>query len=330
MQPTRISHSCRILLVLLCLLIAPGAVASATETVDRIVAIVNDDIIRAKELEEAYRRFSEQRSPADALAGKAQERFYEQRNEVLNLLINRTLADQVIESEGLSVSSAEIDNAIEQVKSMNYYTDEDLRQSLRMNGMDMDTYREEIRHQILQSKLVNRKVKSSVVITDADIREYYESHPEKYQEQPQYRLKNIFMALEDPSSPDEREKLRKRMDQAMAELDEGKSFESVAGKYSEGSNASKGGELGNFALDDLQKELQSVIKILSPGDISDIVETDQGFQIFYLEDIVQPSNASLESVSREIRELLYQQAVDKKYQGWIETLREEAHIQIIR
>ncbi len=329
MQTIKISCPVRALLVLFCLVMASVPAVSAAETVDRIVAIVNDDIIRLKELEAAVNSGAEQMRAGGSPAGSLTEDVQGRRDEILNFLINRTLADQVTEEEGISVSRAEIDQAIERVRSMNDLTEEELRRSLQMNGMDMETYREEIRRQILQSKLVNRKVKSRIVITDADIREYYENHPEKYREKVKYRLKNIFMAADDSSGGKNREKIRQRMTEAMTELENGKPFEAVAEKYSEASNASKGGELGAFFLDDLQKELRSVIKNLSPGEISPIVETEQGLQIFFLEEMVKPPGESLEAVSGEIRSLLYDQAVDKKFQEWIENLRKDAHIKII-
>ncbi len=329
MQTIKMNCPLRALVFLFVLFMAGGPAVAAAETVDRVVAIVNDDIIRLKELEAAMESASEQMRAAGSPARSISEELEGRRNEVLNHLINRTLADQVIEEEGISVSSTEIDQAMERVRSMNDLTEEDLRRSLKMNGLDMETYREEIRRQILQSKLVNQKVKSSIVITDADIREYFENHPEKYQEKTKYRLKNIFMGLDESTDDNEREAIRQRMAEARMELEKGEPFEAVAKKYSEGGNASEGGELGDFFLDDLQKELQPVVKNLAPGETSQIVETEQGFQLFYLAERVNPPGQSLESVSGDIRRLLYDQAVEKKFQEWIENLRKDAHIKII-
>jgi len=301
-----------------------------TETVDRVIAVVNDDIIRLQELKEALAPIIEQIRARDFSPAKTRELIEQKRDEVLNSLIQRTLADQVIEREGITVSDAEVDAAIERVKQMNNSTDEELRRSLRMNGMDMKTYRKELRRQILQSKLVNRKVKSNIVITDADIREYYEKHNETASDQKQYHLKNIFMACSAPRDPDRCLKARQKMRQALDELESGRSFESVARKYSEGSNASDGGDLGAFSLDDLQKKLQPVIQNLSPGEASGLVETDQGLQIFYLAEISSPSKQRVAARSEKIRKKLYQEAVDAKFQEWIKELREASHIQIIQ
>ena len=302
----------------------------ATETIDRIVAIVNEDIIRLKELNNAFDPVAQQIYAKNYPETKEQALLYEKRIEVLNQLIEEVLADQVIKQKGITVSPEEIDNAIEQIKSMNYYTDEDLRRYLAMSGIDMETYREEIRQQILRSKLVNREVKSSIVITDTDIREYYENHPETYQGKSHYHLKNIFVSYGADGDEATRKQGRQKIEEAMAELNSDKAFEDIARQYSEAGNASEGGELGSFALSDLQEDLQPVIENLSSGEISGIVETEQGFQIFYLKEIITPQGKSLDSVAEDIRNILYDKAVDEKFNEWIDKLRTESHIKIIR
>lgn len=308
---------------------APGMI-SAAEVVDRIVAVVNEDIIRLKELNTAFEPVAQQIYAEDYAESKEQEVLYEKRIEVLNQLIEEALADQVIQQKGITVSSQEIDNAIEQIKSMNHFTDEQLRHYLDMNGMDMADYREKIRQQILRSKLVDREVKSSIVITEADIREYYENHPDKYKGKPEYQLKNIFIPYDGDKNGNDPAQAREKISEAMAAIDEGKAFEEVAKIYSEASNASDGGDLGNFALSDLQTDLQSVIKGLEPGQASSVVETERGFQIFYLADIVRPADKPLDEVSDEIRNILYEQAVDRKFNEWLDSLRAESDIKIIR
>ena len=316
--------------VLLVMNFAASSLVSASETVDRIVAIVNEDIIRLKELNSAFEPVAEQIYAKNHAASKEQEVLYEKRIEVLNQLIDEALADQVIQQKGIAVSPEEIDNAIEQIKSMNYYTDEALRRYLNMNGMDMAAYREQIRQQILRSKLVNREVKSSIVITESDIREYYENHPKKYKGKPEYHLKNIFVTYGEDAGGDDRAKAREKISDAMAAINNGRPFEEAARKYSEASNASDGGELGNFALSDLQKDLQPVIKDLEPGHASDVVETERGLQIFYLAEIVNSADKPLDEVSGDIRSILYEQAVDRKFNEWLDSLRAESHIKIIR
>jgi len=328
------SFSCRryfgagFVLFILCLQTIGGV--SATETVDRVVAVVNEDIIRLKELNVAFQPVAQEVYAKNYGDSKEQEILYEKRTEVLNRLIEETLVDQAVQKRGISVSSAEIDNALENIKSMNSFTDDDLRGYLSMNGMDMETYRNEIRQQILRSKLVNREVKANIVITDEEIRDYYESHPEKYEKKPKYHLKNIYVPhAEDAGAPAGRTG-RDKISEAMAELNKGRAFESVAREYSESGNASNGGDLGSFVLNDLRKDLKPVIKALQAGETSSIVETEQGFQIFYLKEIVKAPAKPFDAVADDIRSILYEQAVDEKFDEFLSSLRNASHIEITR
>lgn len=295
--------------------------AFSAEIVDRIVAVVNDDIIRLKELNQAVAPMEKQiREKNDPLL-REQEEIYKIRTEVLNNLIDEALADQEIREAGIFVEEREIDSAIEQVKAANYYSDEDLRQALTASGITMDAYREEIRHQMQRNKLVSQKIESKIIVTDSDIEAYYSAHPEKYASRKKYFLQNILITdpLEDP-----------KIQTVYEQLEKGMPFEEAAGMYSQAPNAAEGGRLGFFALEDLTETIRTAVGDLSPGEFSAVTETEQGLQIFYVREIKETPGRSLEDAEDEIRRLLYEENVNRKFQAWIETLRQEAHIKIIR
>ncbi len=297
--------------------------ARAAEVVDRIVAIVNDDIIRLSDLNSQFEPIEQRiRSRGLPFAQEA-EALYEARRELIQDLIDEKLADQVIREAGIRAGQGEIDAAIERIKASNRLTEEDLRQALQARGMSMEDYREDIRQQILRNKLIDRKIKSRIVITEGDIREHFESNPEKYGLTGKYRLQNIFM----PYGGDENETLRK-METALDELKAGASFSETAKSYSMGPNASDGGELGTFAFDDLSDHLRPVLLDLEPGDFTDIIETQLGYQIFYLADVEEPEEREVEDAMREIEQQLYEQKVEEKFDEWLESLRESAHIRV--
>mgnify|MGYP006288582217 CR=1 FL=1 len=317
---------CIACLVSLCVPITAGA----AEVVDRVVAVVNDDIIRLRELNQALAPIERQIRSEGLSAEETQKQLFEARERVLDELIKETLADQQIADTGIQVDESDVDAAIEQIKSRNYYTDEDLRQALQMQGMTMEQYRGEIKSQMLRSRLVNRKIKSKIVITDEDIRRYYKAHPEKYGGTVKYKLRNILMQYPEIGGREAKAGVKEEMGSVLDQLKQGASFEKMARRYSEAGNASDGGELGKFDIDDLSGKLKPVIRELEAGEFSDIVETEQGFQIFYVQDIVKTDPEPLEKVSDKIENTLYEQRVNEKYNAWIQSLREDAHIRIIR
>ncbi|MEJ2641437.1 MAG: peptidyl-prolyl cis-trans isomerase, partial [Desulfosarcinaceae bacterium] len=235
--------------------------------------------------------------------------------------------DQEIKRLGLTISSAEVDSMLERIKEVNYLTDEELRAALKREGTTLAAYREELKKQLLRTKLVNIEVKSKIVVTDADIKAYYNAHQDLYAGEPEYHLRNIVLAIPDAEAAPA---VRKRMEAVVAHLKAGLSFAEAARRYSESVLAEEGGDLGRISLSTLSKEIRDALRGLKPGEFSDIVVTDQGLQLFYVEDLYPAAGRSLAEASAEIEDKLYKQIVDEKFNTWLENLRSQAHIKIVK
>ena len=111
---------------------------------------------------------------------------------MLKRLIEQKLKDQEIKRSNITVDENEIDSAIERIKETSFFTDEDLREALARDGMTIETYREEMKEQILRSKLINYKIKSKIVITKEDIKAYYDSHKDDYSGETKYHFDPNF------------------------------------------------------------------------------------------------------------------------------------------
>ena len=120
------------------------------------------------------------------------------------------------------------------------------------------------------------------------------------------------------------------MAEVLEKLRAGQSFESMAKLYSESPLAESGGDLGMFELDTLSKQIRTAVADLKAGEFTQVLDTEQGFQIFALQEKVTIPGTPLEEVSEEIGDTIYSEILDKKYQSWLETLRKRAHIKIIR
>ena len=306
-----------------------GHPAFSAEVVDRIVAVVNDDIIRLTELNKAVAPLEKEIRLKDYAPEKEQEEIYRIRQEMLNSLIDDKLADQEIKTAGIFVDEQEIDQAIEQVKKANYYSDEELRSALTASGISMSDYRNEIKKQMHRNQLVNQKIKSKIIITESDVTAYYNDHPEIYAPQKKYMIRNILIPVDPGADASAKQAILTKMENIHKQLSEGAAFDKMAREHSDAVNADDGGKLGLFALDELAANIKAVVAPLKPGAFSPIVETDQGFQIFYVEEIQDSGGKELSEVADEIRQTLYEDAVNKKFQSWIETLRKDAHIKII-
>lgn len=306
------------------------AKAESAEVVDRIVAVVNDDIITLFELNLSFKPYEEKIRKLGYSTDKEHQMLFKVREDMLNRLIYQKLQDQEVERLKIKIDEPEIDQTIERIKEENFYTDEDLRLTLANEGLTMEEYRGRIKEQILRTRLVNIKVKSKIVITNEDIKFYYENHQDKYGGKKKYHLYNIVIKA--PLFADEREKdkIKARMDEILTELKAGKSFENMAQTYSESFLGAEGGDLGLFRLDKLSPQLRNTIKDMKAGEFTPVLDTDQGFQIFLVKEIVQTSGKPLEDVSHEIGEILFNEIVEKKFQSWLEDLRKQSVIKIIQ
>jgi peptidyl-prolyl cis-trans isomerase SurA len=300
------------------------------EIVDRIVAVVNDDIITLFELNRSIEPYEDKIHALGYPEEKERRMFFKVREGVLNQLIDKKIEDQQIKRSNIKISEEQIDQTIEQVKEKNFFTDEDLRHALAKDGLTMEAYRDKIKGEILRTRLVNLEVKSKIVITEEDIAAYYEKHLDTYGGKQKYHLRNILITI--PTFADESKKLevQAKTDEILNELKAGESFETAARNYSESSTASDGGDLGLFEIDSLSPQLQKAIKGMKPGEFTPVLETDQGYQIFFLQEIIKSPGKSLEEVSPDIQQILFEENTNKKYQEWIEGLRKKSVIKIIQ
>jgi peptidyl-prolyl cis-trans isomerase SurA len=312
--------------LLLCLLIGSASMARA-EVVDRVVAVVNDDIVLLSELDKALIPYYQKIAATGYSEAQARQMRFKAREDVLAQMVNETLTAQEIKRLGLTVGNAEIDSMIERIKEVNYLTDEALRAALLREGTTLADYREELKEQLLRTKLVNIEVKSKIVVTTADIKAYYDDHADRFAGEMAYHLRNIMLAIPDAATAPA---VRKRMEAIVAELKAGRAFADAARQYSESVLAAEGGDLGKISLSTLSEEIRDALDGLKEGDFTDILVTDQGLQLFFIESMESAGGRSLAEASAEIEDTLFKQIVDAKFNTWLENLRSQAHIKLIK
>jgi len=313
-----------------CVLIAAASTGSVraqkSELVDRIVAVVNGDIVTLYDLNRAFKPYEVNIKALRYPPEQERQTLFQVRSDVLNQLIDSQLADQQVKRYQISVTQKEIDTTIERLKEARSFTDEQLRQGLAAQGLTMEEYRKEIESQILRTKLVNREVKSKIVITKDDIKAYYETHKQKYAGSRKYYLWNIFIKASDY----ERDAALKEIQAVEAKLKQGASFEALVKQLNESSSPAKGTDLGLYRRDELSAQLQKVVENLKAGEYSQVLETNFGYQIIYVQDIQETPPKPLEELETDIKQILYNEYVDNRYQEWLGEMRARSYIKIIQ
>ena len=178
--------------------------------------------------------------------------------------------------------------------------------------------------------MISRAVKSKIVITSEDIKTYYENHKDVYSGKKKYHLRNIIMKV--AADADETKKLMifKNIEAVLSKLKQGEPFDKLARIYSDSPLASEGGDLGLFEVKDLSPQLQEAVKVLKGGEYTPVLDTDQGYQIIYVQEIQKSPGKTLEESTSEISQKLYKDTVNRKYESWLNDLKSRSHIKIIR
>ena len=256
--------------------------------------------------------------------------LFKVRSDLLKELVDRKLADQEIKRNKLVVSDEEIDNTIEQLKSSRSFTDEQLRAGLAEQGVTLEDYRKEMKEQLLRSRLINVEVKSKIVVTDQNIQAYYDSHREKYVGEQKFHLWNIYVVLDQYAQDSEKRTALKNMESILSKLNQGEAFQELIGDDFAAALGAKGGDLGLFLIKELSPQLKKIVENMKTADFSEIIDMDKGYQILFLEKIIEANSKSVEEVRGEIEDILFKELINDKYQEWLEDLRRRSHIKIIQ
>lgn len=309
--------------------------AGAAEVVDRIVAVVNDEIIVLQEINTEVDTYLQSNQQQIEAAGYTEEQMRriraDLRESIINSLVDQRLVIQAAkENEYIDVSEEEIDAKIQKLKEKNNFTDEQFLEFLAQQGLTVEEYRTKRKEAALSENIIYFDVTSKIVVTKADVTRYYNEHPEKYQGKTTYHVRNIQVKAPTSDSPAAKTAVQDKLANIFAELEAGQSFQDVARKYSESATASDGGEFSDkLETNGLQANFRTAIEALSPGEYTQALETSDGYQIFYVQEINKESDVSLESVYSDIENELYNQQYQEKIEAWIKGLRENAHIKIL-
>ncbi|MCG8567322.1 MAG: peptidyl-prolyl cis-trans isomerase [Desulfobacterales bacterium] len=289
----------------------------SAEVVDRIVAIVNQDIVTLAQLNQATAPYRKKIEASEQSDEQKKATLADMESKVLQQLIEQTLTQQEAEKFNIKVLDADVDDAIENVKATNGLDQNSLINALESEGIKYDDYRKKIRQDILQSMLISRAVRSKVIVTEGEIKAYYDDNLPQFQGVQKHKLCNILM--DDAVA----------MDDVKDKLAKGADFKAVAKEFSMASNAGDGGELGVFDINNFSDVIKDAVQGLKKGDVSEIIPTGQGFQLIYVEDILMVDGKDLEQAQDQIRSVLYKKQVEEKFKQWITSLKENAHVKLM-
>ncbi len=304
-------------------LVSPYQVRAA-EVIDRVVAVVNDDLITQSELREMALSLdptsTEQIDEATILQKMAEQRLFEQEAEKL----------------GIKITQEELDASIKGVQQRFSLNDEQMVDALKKQGLTPEDFREQWRSQTLVNKLIESQLK--VVITDEEIKEYYEDNyggfttetpPSGSHET--FQIAHVLISTETPNALDKAEEVANL-------ARSGNNFADLARERSEDIvTANKGGILGFFRKGDLMGELEAAVATTPEGGIAGPVKSSSGYHVIK---VLQRSKGGKdkdsdiggvlidEAIKQEIKQTLYRQKAEKQLKEWLDRIKENAYVEI--
>jgi peptidyl-prolyl cis-trans isomerase SurA len=299
--------------LLAAMLFAPWSALHAAQVEDRIVAIVNNDLIMLSDLKQEL-------APEEARIRKTYRgeellrRLKAAQSIALTVMIERKLQLQEAKARNIEVSDQEVKQAILQLKQQGEAIDDKDPLSLKR-----------VREQLTLLKVVDREVRSGVMVADPEMKRYYNEHRDRFALPEEYTLSQILIT---PRSPEDIEEARAKMREVSALLKQGESFEDLALRYSDGVNASRGGRLGLVRQGELLPGIERGVAGLVPGGISGVIETPEGLHIVRLDDKKPKQFRPFDEVRQEIQALVFQQKSEDMFQSWLSDLKNRAYIEI--
>jgi len=246
--------------------------------VDRIVAVVNDEVITQNDLTDRVALVTNQlrRAGGTLPAADALQR------QILERMINDLVQIQLAKETGIRIDDATLDRTIQRIAQENNLSMTDFRAALERDGVVYKRFREDIRNEIILSRLREREVENGLVVTDAEVETELSREAKEKTGDSEYRLSHILVMVPAQASPEQIEQRRRRALQALSELRRGTNFTQISATFSDAPDALQGGGLGWRSAGRLPTLFLEAIEKLQPGEVSDILRSPNGYHIIKL------------------------------------------------
>jgi len=253
----------------------------APRTADYIIAIVNQELVTAGELEQRIARVREQAARSSTQLPPEDE----VRKQVLDSLIDERVQVTHAREEGTRIDDAELDRAVANVAAQNQITLTQLKQRLAADGMDFGRFRKGIREQLMVERVREREVQARIKITDAEVDVFLDKQRTAAGASTSYNVAQILVPVPDGASDAVVAQRRTVAEAAMARVKSGEPFETVAKQVSEDGNKAQGGVIGMRPADRLPDVFVEQVRTLKPGEIAPhLLRTGAGFHVLKLVD----------------------------------------------
>ena len=286
------------------------------EVANRIVATIDGEPITAHEL----REWVKERGEGEDMAP----------DQALEALITQKLLEKEIKAQGISARDEDVERYMQEVQGRSGLDEAAFQAALKQRGMTVESYKIKVKEEIERAQLVNKEIRQRVNVSSAEIKRYYEAHLSDYATGEKVKVRAIFLRVDDTSDAEAMARARAKATEIRAGARSSKAFQALAKEHSEGPGAEQGGELGTFSRGEMEGRLEEVAFALKEGEVSEPIDSGTGVTLLFVEERIGGSHRPLDEVSPEIREALYNEALQQRFQDWLSRdLRERHHVEVL-
>jgi len=309
-----------------CLGILCGCASHAEGVVDRIVAIVNQEVITLSEVDRLIAPLRNEIQVEDRL--ERNEKLRELRLKALDRLVEEKVLDFEAKKAGIRVTNREVETIIDDIKRRSNATQADLENALAKDGLTYERYKKEIERQITRQRLVQWSIKAEPKASEKELRDFYEKNSSRYRTMESYRPAHILFVVPKNATPEQILEIRIRCQKVLDRIRNGENFGEMALLYSQDPSSKDGGDLGFFKKGELLPPLERAALRLKVGEVSETVRTDYGFHLVKLIDRRGGLPLPFEEVKEKIVADYLGMEMEKAVRQLISSMKEKSVIEI--
>ena len=312
--------------------------SSDQSIVEEIVARVNNAIITRMDIQKAREQMAAELKQRSGGVGSVDAEVAEHEKDILSDLIDTQLLLQKGDELGIDVQTEVIKRLDDIRKSMNLQSMEDLEKAATSQGISYEEFKDNLKNDLIKRNVISKEVVSKIQITPKEAQAYYDAHKAELEHPEQVHLAEILIApktaaaepgKEAPIPTDEQmQAAQKKAEEVLAQIKGGAKFDELARKDSDGPTAAQGGDLGIFRPGTMAKELETVTFAMKSGDVSNVIQTKQGYVILKVIEHQQAGIPPYKDVENQVMDHLYMEKTDPALRAYLTKLREQAFIEI--
>ena len=300
---------------------------ASVQLIDKIVAVVNDDIITLSELREITVPYLK-KMKARYSVNYDEAQIKETESRILDQLIDVKLVKQEVVRLKIVISEKEVTMGVEDMMKNTNLSEDQFKKALAEQDITMEEYREQMKNEMERLRLLDAEVKSKVQVKEKEIESYYKEHMDNFNTPPEVRLQQILLMIPPGASEQEISQIRGRAEEIVQKIKKGEDFTSLVRLYSQDSSAATGGDIGFFKQGELMPAINEVAFSLYIGEASSVIQTSAGFHIIKVLEKRERQKMTEEERNKEIWDILYTQNMDDMFKQWLKELRRKSFIEI--